>query len=143
MKKITWIVIILAIIIFVMIGILVFVPAKKITSPVVANGITIISSKANAEISSPLVITGVVNGDGWSGFEGQVGTVKLLNASGGELVTGVLIATTEWTTSPTNFEATITFNSTYKGPAVLSFRNENPSGMPEQDKYFILPVIIK
>lgn len=69
--------------------------------------------------------------------------VKLLDATGKELSSGVLTATTEWTTLPTNFETTLNFQSVSAQSGTLVFHNENPSGMPEKDKTFTLPVKIK
>ncbi len=106
-------------------------------------GIQIISPKPNDEISSPLDITGLVNGGGWSGFEGQVGTVLLLDVKGNKIADGVLKATTDWTKPPVQFKSTITFQSEFKGAAILLFSNENPSGLAEKDKKFGLPIIIK
>ena len=145
MQKQIWLLSVLSIIIVILIGILIFVPAKPSTKvqPVVTEGIQVILPTANEEVSSPINITGIVNGGGWGGFEGQVGTVKLLDGNGNELATSVLTATTDWTISPTNFKATITLGKAYQGSATLIFSNENPSGMPQNNKIFTLPVIIK
>ena len=99
--------------------------------------------KQNEEVSSPLKITGSVNNGGWSGFEGQVGTVQLLDVKGKKIAEGVLKATTDWTNPPVKFEVTLTFDSKIKGAATLLFSNENPSGLPDKDKKFGLPVVIK
>ncbi len=115
-------------------------PSPSIT---VSSGIEIFSPKVNETILSPLKITGVVNGNGWSGFEGQVGTVRLLDNGGNELAKGVLKATTEWTQLPTQFETTITFTATSGSLGSLVFKNENASGDPVRDKTFTLPVTFK
>jgi len=154
MKKEMWLVVALAAVIIILLGVFVFLPTKKTPQqnpPVTTSGIEITSPKANEVVSSPLKITGVVNGSGWSGFEGQVGSVVLTFKSSDSLeivnIDSVpLVATTEWTKLPTNFEATIdlgrlTFSDDYK--AFLTFRNENPSGDPAKDKTFVLPVTIK
>ena len=114
-------------------------------TPVTENksDIEVFSPKPNETISSPVKITGVARGNGWSGFEGQVGVVLLLDSSGSELARGVLSATTEWTQLPTNFETTLTFSALGQGTGSLVFHNENPSGMPERDKTFTLPVTLK
>lgn len=104
-------------------------------------GIKIFSPKENEIISSPLKITGFVNGDGWTGFEGQVGTVRLLDGTGKQLATGILTATTEWTTLPTYFETVLAFTPGWEGSLV--FYNENPSGDPARDKTFMLPVTLQ
>ncbi len=109
-------------------------------------GITIISPKENEVISSPLKITGYVSGDGWSGFEGQVGTVELVfdvngNAAGPSTV---LRTTSDWTKLPTTFEAILdNFNPKGATSGYLYFHNENPSGDPTRAKTFVVPVKFK
>ena len=143
MKKQIIIVAILAIIIVILLGALAFLPAKHITPPAAISGIEVIFPKANEELSSPIKITGATNGNGWSGFEGQVGTVKLMDYKGNQIATGVLSAITDWTNPPVSFETTLTFQSKVIGPMTLLFINENPSGDPAKDKVFSLPVKIK
>lgn len=117
----------------------------NIAVPVVENksDIEVFMPKPSDAISSPFKITGVVRGSGWSGFEGQVGTVKLLDSDGKELATGILKATTEWTTLPTNFETNLTFTAVSGTSGTLVFKNENPSGMRQRDKIFNLQVTFK
>lgn len=105
-------------------------------------GIVILSPKINEEISSPFKITGYVNGDGWAGFEGQVGLVKLLDSENRELTQSILTATSDWMTSLVYFEANLEFLTTDDVSGTLIFLNENPSGLPEKDKEFRLPVKI-
>ena len=145
MKKEIWLVVILAIIIIVLLGFLTLMPARSTKTSQVRNieGIQIISPKLNGQVFSPLKITGTVNGNGWAGFEGQVGTVKLLDSAGKELAEGVLAATTEWTTLPTDFVTTLNFRSGGAQSGTLVFQNENPSGDPARDKTFSLKVKIK
>jgi len=148
MNKYIWIVIILAIIIVVLAGILIFVPVKP-KPAITESGIVIISPKVNEGISIPFKITGRVTGDGWAGFEGQVGTVELVQDSmqpNEVMANAVLQATSEWTALPTNFEANISDvsdNINIGMNANLIFHNENPSGDPAKDKTFVLPVKIK
>jgi hypothetical protein len=139
-----WIpVIIMGVIIIVGLYFLMLVPAKSVKAPTIEKGLVITNIKAGDEISSPLKITGYVNGDGWSGFEGQVGTVKLLDEAGNELAATYLPATTEWMKLPTNFEANMEFQSPKDQNGTLVFMNENASGLPENGREFRLPVIIK
>jgi hypothetical protein len=152
MKKEIWLLGALGLIMVILIGILIFVPAKpkqntqtqtNVQPPVVA-GLQIISPKANEEISSPVKITGIVSGNGWGGFEGQVGTVRLLDSNGKQLgQTAILQAKTDWMTSPVIFEANLDFISPVSQNGSLVFRNENPSDMRDKDKTFILPVKLK
>ncbi|MCX6721004.1 MAG: hypothetical protein NT026_00100 [Candidatus Staskawiczbacteria bacterium] len=141
MKKEIWLIIILALIIVGLGAFLLFGPH---TTPTLRGGNGGIEISFVSGDSSPMTIKGYVTGkNGWAGFEGQVGTVKLLDASGKELANGVLTATTEWTTLPTNFETTLNFSSAKAQSGTLVFHNENASGLPEKDKTFTLPVKIK
>jgi hypothetical protein len=142
---------VLGLIFIILLSILLFVPAKQTQAPQpvqnnpmpTVEGLQVNSPKASEEVSSPIKITGVVTGNGWSGFEGQVGTVKLVDANNKELATGVLTATTEWTTLPINFETTLNFTTIGTTAGTLVFRNENPSGDPARDKTFSLPINLK
>lgn len=143
MKKIILVPIILGIIIVILIGVLLIWPKKIETQlPVVVSGIDVFMPKLNSEISSPLEVLGTVNGNGWIGFEGQVGTIKLIDNEGKELAFGILQATGDWMKSSINFKATLEFISLYEGEGKLIFINENPSGLPENNREFILPVKI-
>ncbi|MCX6720477.1 MAG: GerMN domain-containing protein [Candidatus Staskawiczbacteria bacterium] len=140
-KQGIWLSGVLGLIIVILLCILFFVPSPE-EKLVGADGLQI-NLKQNQEVSSPLTITGVVTGkDSWAGFEGQVGNVKLLDTTGNELSVGVLTATTEWTTLPTSFETTLNFQADGATSGVLVFHNENPSGIPEKNKTFTLPIKI-
>ncbi len=142
MKKEILFLIILALVIIILSGFLLWPKNDQIVNqnnnlPSIEKGITIFSPKQNELISSPLKITGIINGDGWFGFEGQVGTVTLYDGGDNELEKGILKATTEWTKLPTNFEVTLEFKDSLQGVGLI-FRNENPSGDPAMDKIFFL-----
>jgi len=136
------VVIVLAVIIVILTGFLLWPQNKKQPQQNVS-GIQITSPISDGEIASPFKITGSVTGDGWTGFEGQVGTVKLLDSDGKELAMGILTATTDWMALPTNFETALNFSSDKDQSGTLVFHNENASGMQEKDKEFSLPVKIK
>ncbi|MCX6721735.1 MAG: GerMN domain-containing protein [Candidatus Staskawiczbacteria bacterium] len=138
-KQGVWLLGILGFIMVILIGILIFVPAKPKIEPI-KTGIIITSPKSNEEVSLPIKITGYVNGDGWSGFEGQVGTVELLDGNGQLITRGILAATTEWTTLPTNFETTLNFATPKTEGGTLVFKNENASGMPDKDRSFFVAI---
>lgn len=106
-------------------------------------GIEVFLPKENEVISSPLKITGVVSGNGWTGFEGQVGVVKLLDSKRNELATSILTATTEWTILPTSFETTLDFTSPLEESGEILFKNENASGEKDRDKTFTMHIKFK
>lgn len=112
--------------------------------PISEPGVFFNSLKKNQEISSPFEITGYVNGNGWIGFEGQVGIVELLDSNNQELALALLLATDDWmTSSPINFIASLEFVSENDQNGTLVFSNENPSGLPENSRTFSVPVKIK
>lgn len=141
--KTKFLILIIGAIIIVVLSAVLFFP-KKAQSPINNNeplaGIQISSPKPNDAVSSPLKITGYVNGDGWIGFEGQVGIVKLFDESGKQLALGILTAQGEWMQKVINFETTLWFDYPGEGTGKLVFYNENPSGEAERDKTFELPV---
>ncbi len=146
MKKSILVLVFLAVIIIVLAAVL-FWPQNK--TAVITNDqkltadIEVFLPKENELVESPLKITGVARGNGWTGFEGQVGTVKLIDSTGKELATGILRATTEWTTLPTYFETNLEFKATEEMAGSLVFKNENASGDPSRDNIFVLPVTFK
>lgn len=105
--------------------------------------IVINSPKSGEIVGSPFIITGQINGEGWSGFEGQAGTVQLLDADGKVLVAAILEATTDWMRLPTKFKATLEFSSSQEQNGQLIFKNENPSGISENNREVSLPVNIE
>ncbi|OGZ63474.1 MAG: hypothetical protein A2998_01580 [Candidatus Staskawiczbacteria bacterium RIFCSPLOWO2_01_FULL_37_25b] len=151
MKKIIlFILIILAVIVAIFAGILIFINKLTPETPPVAggnSGIVIISlggSASNEEIFSPLKIVGYVTGkDSWTGFEGQVGTVRLLDSRGNQLALGILTATTDWMSPPVSFETVLNFLVQEDQNGTLVFHNENASGLPDMDKEFSMPIKIK
>ncbi len=105
-------------------------------------GITVDNIVSGQGIISPLTIKGKISGSGWTAFEGQAGTVDLLNSSREKIASGILTATSEWTALPVSFEAVLNFESVQSENGSLVFHNENPSGDPARDKTFTLPIKI-
>jgi len=103
--------------------------------------IKISNVKAGQTIVSPLLIKGTVTGGRWSGFEGQVGRVELVE-SGNILGVAPLMATSDFMKFPTSFEAILTFNNPNGKNFTLVFHNENPSGLAEYEEVMTLPVRI-
>lgn len=107
-------------------------------------GLILDSLKENNIVSSPLVVTGSVTGQGWTAFEGQTGRVDLLDSSGNLLASSSLSALTNWMELPVKFSATLTFIAPKNSAnGQLVFYNENPSGQAEKDRIFTLPILFK
>lgn len=110
----------------------------------IEKGLVVVSPGTNSQISSPVKITGYVNGDGWIAFErGQAGLVKLLDSEDREIGSSILNVPGDWMKLPVDFEAELEFDSIKDEAGTLLFLNENPSGMSENEREFRLPVKIK
>lgn len=96
---------------------------------------------SNQEISSPLKITGEARG--WY-FEGSF-PVMLTDWDGRIIAQGVAIAKGEWmTTEFVPFEASLEFNKPeYKNNGFLILKKDNPSGLPQNDAAYEIPVKYK
>ncbi|MFA5877753.1 MAG: Gmad2 immunoglobulin-like domain-containing protein, partial [Candidatus Staskawiczbacteria bacterium] len=140
MKKIIISIIIIAVVVSVGAGF--WYIKNKGLPPEAPNGLMIYSLKAGDEISSPLEISGYVYANGWGGFEGQVGSVRLLDNNGNEIALAILTATSDWMTDKINFSTILEFESLNSQEGVLVFMNENPSGLAENSREFNLPVRI-
>ena len=144
MNKYIILIAILAVIIVILAAVLFWpMPKKSVVIEKPLADIEILNVKSGHTVSSPLKITGIVRVNGWNGFEGQVGTVHVMDASNNELAVGVLKATTDWMALPTSFEANVTFAGISGQAGSLVFKNENASGDPVRDKTFILPIIFQ
>lgn len=91
-------------------------------------------------VSSPLEIKGRITGGRWTAFEGQAGTVEMVDADGTVLGSAPLKASSDWMELPVEFEASLVFDNP-KGEIVsLVFHNENASGLPERSAVMSLPL---
>ncbi|OGH92041.1 MAG: hypothetical protein A2534_02390 [Candidatus Magasanikbacteria bacterium RIFOXYD2_FULL_39_9] len=117
------------------------IPSKNAEPSVLElkKGLVVTNLKENDAISSPFKVVGYTNGDGWNGFEGQVGTVSLYDSAGKLLVIQPLTATSEWMTSTVNFEANLEFLTDAQSGTIV-FKNENASGESFRDKIVSWPV---
>jgi hypothetical protein len=104
-------------------------------------GIRIENPTAGSTVSFPIEITGEAKGN-WF-FEAEF-TVRLVQ-NGNELALAIVKAQDEWMTSDyVPFSATMNFDTEgHTGEASLVFKNSNPSGNPELDKEFTIPVEIE
>ncbi len=106
------------------------------------NLIVVVSPIKNAEISSPLVISGRARGV-WF-FEGSF-PVILLDSYRNTIAEGHVSAQGEWTTAEfVKFLGSLEFNNYIKGQkGYLVLKKDNASGLPEFDDSLEIPVTFK
>ena len=115
-------------------------PEIKIPEGYGNDEIVIFTPKVNSEINSPFKIEGKVRGY-WL-FEATM-PISLLDSQGEELVIGYVQAIEDWMTEDfVRFKGELSFVSEKEEEGALVFRNDNPSGLPENDKEFRMPVRI-
>ncbi|MDD5528016.1 MAG: GerMN domain-containing protein [Patescibacteria group bacterium] len=108
------------------------------TADNVASEINITSPTSNQIITSPLEITGQAKGTWY--FEASF-PIKLIGDKGEVLAQVPATAQADWmTTDFVPFKATLSFNPGSSTIGMLVFANDNPSGMPQNEKQFGVPV---
>lgn len=94
----------------------------------------------NQKVAGGLELTGSVKGGYF--FEGNI-VINVLSKDKNLLKAGNGTATGEWMTAdPVSFKANVDFTNLPKGPAYLEIHNDNASGLPENDKSILVPIII-
>lgn len=108
--------------------------------------IRVTSPLANAEVSSPVTITGEARGTWY--FEASF-PVMLTDWDGKIIAQGIAQAQGDWmTTNFVPFKATLTFKKSdvvgkYSNKGTLILKKDNPSGLPEKDDALEIPVLLK
>ena len=103
-----------------------------------SNNVIIDSPKENSVISSPLKITGKAKGS-WF-FEASF-PVQVLDENGKVLGESYAQAQGDWMTADfVPFESLINFSKPSTDTGLLVFKKDNPSGLPENDSEYLLPV---
>ena len=99
-----------------------------------------INLKPNQIIHSPTTV--IVNSQGkWGGFEGELGTVELVDKTGKQLGLCILSTKENWMVKgPVIYNCDLTFTAQSAGNGKLVIKNNNPTGMVEHDKSFEIPV---
>jgi hypothetical protein len=93
------------------------------------------------KVSGILSYRGVIKGGYF--FEGNI-LINILDSNKKVLKQSNAIATTEWTTSgPVSFEGNIDFTGLPKGLAYFEIHNDNASGLPQNDKSILIPIVIE
>jgi len=95
----------------------------------------------NTKVHGILSYRGIIKGGYF--FEGNI-LINILDADKKVIKTSNAVAKTDWMTSgPVNFEGNIDFSGLPKGMAYFEIHNDNASGLPENDKSILIPVIIQ
>lgn len=117
------------------------VQEKPLPQPPISDLIRIEKPTEGERISSPVQISGSARGQ-WF-FEASF-PLRLVDANGTTLASGIATATSEWMTSDfVPFKAELLFPTQEKETrAFLVFENDNPSGLPELKKEYRLGVTI-
>jgi len=99
-----------------------------------------LSIDPGSEVSGIMMITGSAPGNYF--FEGNI-LVNILNSDKELLKSGNGNAKTDWmTTGQVGFDAVLDFSDLKKGEAYIEIHNDNASGLPENDKSVLIPIII-
>lgn len=98
------------------------------------------SVKPNQKVSGVLNFEGAVRNAYF--FEANI-IIQIVDVNKNVLKTTNAMATTDWMTSePVSFRGSIDLAGLPQGPAYLRIANDNASGLPENDKYIDIPIII-
>ncbi len=94
----------------------------------------------NSAVSGVVKYNGSIKGGYF--FEGNI-LVNVLDGAKNPLKEGNATAKTDWmTVEPVEFEGSIDFSNLPKSPAYIEIHNDNASGLPENDKSVLIPVLI-
>lgn len=113
-------------------------PKPTVPCPGQAPEVVISSPQPHQAISTPLTVTGRAKGH-WF-FEANA-VLRLLDAQQREIASGTVQALGDWMTDDfVEFEGQIRFLSPASDTGTLVFQSDNPSGLPENQKEFRIPV---
>jgi len=114
--------------------------APDTASPIDAGTPVIVNTPTpGVTVTSPLIITGKAIGPWY--FEADF-QIILKDANGRELGMAIATAQGPWmTVEHVPFNATLTFETPATPTGTLEFRKDNPSGLPENDQTFSIPVV--
>lgn len=96
-----------------------------------------------AEVSGQMHVTGSVKGGYF--FENNI-VITILdgNKQKTNYGPGHANGTSDWMTAePVSFGFDIDWSTAQKGPAYIEIHNDNASGLPENDKSILIPIVIK
>lgn len=97
--------------------------------------------KSGQTVQSPLIVKGEARGVYY--FEASF-PIKVLDGSGNVLGWGIAQAQSDWMTEDfVPFEATVDFEAPVAGKGFLVLKKDNPSGLPEHDEEFRIPILLE
>lgn len=103
--------------------------------------IKVTNVKAGETLRSPFVVRGEAKGFWY--FEASF-PIKVLDESENVLGWGIAQAQSDWMTEEfVPFEAKIEFTNTVQKKGFLVLKRDNPSGLPENDEEFRIPVVLE
>lgn len=103
--------------------------------------IKVTSPRANQLVQSPLTVKGEAKGFWY--FEASF-PIKILDENENVLGWGIAQAQSDWMTEEfVPFEAKVDFENTVQQKGFLVLKRDNPSGLPENDEEFRIPVILE
>lgn len=112
--------------------------AQGITGTTDKGGSIVIDNLAQGQtIHTPFTVTGMKGG--WF-FEGSF-PVFMKDNAGNQIGVGLATSTQDWmTANPIPFSVTLPATN-YTGPGTLMFHNDNASGEPQNDDWYVVNVI--
>ncbi len=94
-----------------------------------------------SKVHGVVAYTGTIKGGYF--FEGNI-IMHVLNSSKKHIGETHGTATSDWMTAgPVDFKGTLDFSSLPKGPAYIEIHNDNASGLPENEKSLMFPVVVE
>ncbi len=76
-------------------------------------------------------------------FEGNI-LINILDANKVPILNSNAVAKTDWmTVEPVEFEGNVDFTNLPKGNYYFEIHNDNASGLPENDKFIQIPIVIE
>lgn len=122
-------------------GVYLFLTMAAKEKPIVSLGeiyVRVFDLDPGATIKSPMEITGEARGTWY--FEASF-PIKIYDANGTLLGTAIAQAESDWMTENfVPFRTTLIFSTPTTTTGQLIFRKDNPSGLPEHDAEFKIPV---
>lgn len=98
------------------------------------------SIRSGQEVSGKTVLTGSIKGGYF--FEGNI-IINILDENRKIIKESNANATGDWMTDKTvPFKGNLDFSNLPKGKAYIEIHNDNASGLPENDKSILIPIII-